>query len=204
MSGLERNKFFFSNILSGLIVLVSSILLARVYTPEEYGIYYNILFTGSILSLFFSLNSETLLPYVSQKKILLGLLILVAGTSFIFSIILLAIIQKKSIALGIMLASGITFNKANIMYKISERNYGNTGKIKLQMSLMQVSTKYFGKAIFGLDSLIVGDMIQNIFLFKRTLLKPIKLSCIKKLIQILIKKNHVLLKNTLGMEFRKL
>lgn len=188
-----RNYFFVTSAVSSTIILISSIFLARIYSPLEFGDYYEILFTASFLSIFFSLNTDTLIPYVVHKKILFTLLVGISVLLVALSLILIMFFPFYKVGLGILLSSSIIYNKSSMIFIISKRDYNLPGNLKVKMSIIQVAIKYFGKISTGFSALIFGDLIQNIFLFKETSSNIYSFHKLKKKIFLFVNRNKILL-----------
>lgn len=165
----SKNYFFFASLSSGIIILISSIFLARIYTPEEFGEYYKILFLGAVLATLFSLNIEVLIPYLKNKVFVFSFLVRLSLVLLTISLFIIWLTKNNQLGISILLSSSIILNKASIIYITSEREYKLVGNLKVLMSVIQTGIKFFGKTLMGFNSLYYGDVFQNIFLIRRAL-----------------------------------
>lgn len=162
--------------LSNLLIILTTPLLTRLYTPEEFGVYsvfLSLLFMGTILV---SLRYETAIPLPEDDDDAFHLLLLSIGIAFIVSgmlFILLIFIPLAAFLnvptldgymwmLSISLLGIGTFHALNSL-AIREDQYMVISKAKMSMNSGQISSQLvLGFVNLGLLGLLIGEVIGRV------------------------------------------
>ena len=159
--------------LSNLLIVLSTPLLTRMYTPEEFGVYsvfLSLLYTGTI---FVSLRYETAIPLPKLEEDAFHLLVLSIGFAFLVSVLLCFAVCFIPIATYLnvptldgymwMLALsllGIGIFQAFNQWALRQEQYMIISRAKMSMNVGQISSQLaLGLFHLGLLGLLIGEVI---------------------------------------------
>jgi len=159
---IKGTSFLNYSILSGLLNLISSVYLAKLFTPETFGEYYSIIYVGSILYAITSINSDPLFPYLKRHRVLVGLYNNMGFLFLFLGILFMLIIEEHKFGFSIIFCSGMFFSKGNFLDLISSRNYKVAGLKKIWMTLLSIGAKVFGGILQINFVLFISDLFQSL------------------------------------------
>lgn len=192
--------------LTNLIIVLTTPLLTRMYTPEEFGVYsvfLSLLFTGTILV---SLRYETAIPLPEDDDEAFHLLVLSIGFAFIVSALLCILVFFIPVAIYLNVPEldtymwmlslsllGIGMFQAFNSWALRDEQYMMISRAKMTMNTSQIASQLsLGLFHLGLLGLLIGEVIGRITgaldyfkLIKRTNKVTYKIN-VKSLVKVLI------------------
>lgn len=162
--------------LSNLLIVLTTPLLTRMYTPEEFGVYsvfLSLLFTGTILV---SLRYETAIPLPEDEDDAFHLLVLSIGLAFLISGLLFVLVFFVPLAHYLNVPSldaymwmlsfsllGIGLFQAFNSWALRQQEYMMISRAKMSMNSSQiVSQLALGLFHLGLLGLLIGEIIGRL------------------------------------------
>ncbi|MEI4770536.1 oligosaccharide flippase family protein [Psychrobacillus sp. FJAT-51614] len=153
---------------SNVLIVITTPILTRLYTPEEFGhlsVFLSVLFTLSIIA---SLRLETAIPLPKKDKdahqlAILSIAVVVIISTLTFIVTLLIPFQEKYIFLVSFSLFGIGLYQVFNAWAIRVESFGVISKAKIAMNGGQLSVQLLlGVFQFGLIGLLVGEVVGRI------------------------------------------
>lgn len=170
MNKESPKSYIYISILTNIITLLFSPIIARIYSIEDFGEYYNSLFLGSFIYIAFSFNLEALIPFLKVEKnryFLANNILKPIGIVFIiFFFISLNFTDKFNYSFALLIASGNFIGKSAITNYISEKKYKKTSYLRVIQSSIYNVTKLIGGLINEKSLLTLSEFFQYIFYFR--------------------------------------
>lgn len=179
--------FVFSSIFASFLNLISSVLMARLFSVEDFGFYYSIVYSASLIYLLISLNLDTLIPYLKNKKELVFIFNFCGLFFTIIGLILLASTTSNKIGQISLVIAGLFITRSNLNLLISLRLYKKSGFLKVSQTFVQILFKLIGSIPKLNVFFFISDFLQSLVYLRTIIIR-------KPNFYLFIRNNKILLK----------
>lgn len=209
-------KMFSGTVLSQIIVVIGSLILARMYSPKEFGELSLFISIVSILAILATARYENVIILVKQNYLINNIMNFLHFTSLFFAIFIILILLTLSndilvylkihtfsfyIPVGVLIYA---LFQISTNLNVRERNFSTIAKSKVLMAFttltLQILFFYLGISLGLIYGYIIGYIAAVFLLYQHTLI-PLSINIHKIKTCIILKKYFYLVKHGLPADF---